>query len=351
MINMSSKRNTAASEEETIEITGPLVKMPSNDRKWRKGKGYSYKEIRAADVPVGDLIKAGIPIDKRRRSLHSRNVEELGTLYRQMVATDTLSLSPDEGQIIHEKQAMRHLRKLSEINKQDAQTLVKGGIYTIANLAEEEPTALAKDLDLDPDEVKKWVESAKSVKKIMDAKSAFKKLSKIRGIKKKHIKPLLEIGVKSIDDLLDSNPEKVAEALKLDLDDILYWFEQAAEITGSEEGYTEVTPVRIGKKKGYKEEVSEELEEETEEAEKEIEEEITTDEGEEDIGIEDLKAKAKKELKKCKGIGKVTATTLIEAGIYSIEDLINADLDELEAECGISKSQLKKFKKSAKKVE
>jgi ribosomal protein L13E/predicted flap endonuclease-1-like 5' DNA nuclease len=354
-------------DEEMEEIKGPIVKIPAEKREWRDGKGYSYKEIEAADVPIDDLKRAGVPVDTRRKSMHQTNVEELGALYRQIVASDTIALSFDEGAAMHRKQAIRNLRKLSNVSKSDAEILVDGGIFSITHLAEEDPKTLSKDLDLDNNKVKDFVEAAKSVKLLMDAKSTFKKLSKIKGIKKKYITPLLELEVNNIDDLIDSNPEKVAEKLKIELDEVLYWINQAKEIKGIAEPELEEDVELPKKKKGKKilvepeeefeeKEQLEELEEEIEdiEGEKGETEEITeekTEEKTEEMDAEEIKENAKKELLKCKGIGKKTAEKLIDVGILSIKDLIKADPIELEEMSGISSTMIEKYQQAAQDID
>ncbi len=367
---MKGKSEPAISEEKMTNIVAAYVRSPSRSQKWRIGKGFSLKEIRAADVPIDDLRRAGIPIDKRRKSLHQKNVEELGRIYRELVATGALAIPSIEIEKTHKAQVIKHLRKLPEISKNDAEILFEGGIYSISHLAEEDPKTLAKDLDLDVKKVEKWIESAKSVKRIIDAKATFKKLSKISGIKKKYILDLIDLGIYSIDDLINANPEKVAEKLDIDIDEVIYWIEQASKIKGVEipEAVIEQTKI-LSKKKKMEETIEEETEyieeeiegakEELEEPEKEIKEglkeELVSEEVEEVESIseepeEDVILKAEEELLKCKGIGKKIAQKLIDAGIFSLKELIEADLEELAKSSGITKQKLKKFQEEAEKM-
>jgi hypothetical protein len=46
-------------------------------RRWRKGRGFSRKEIREAGLPLNDTKQFNIPIDKRRDTVHLRNVQLL----------------------------------------------------------------------------------------------------------------------------------------------------------------------------------------------------------------------------------------------------------------------------------
>jgi len=359
VIIMKNKSNIATikSTETKMELVElkPIVISPSNSYKWRAGKGYSYKEIRAADIPIDDLKKVGVPIDKRRKSLHQKNVDELATFYRQLVANKTLTTYEKETETIKREQTIKHLTKLPEISKKDAEILIEGGILTISHLAEEDPELLANDLDIDLNIVKKWVESAKSIKLIIDAKSAYKKFSKINGIKKKYIKSLLELGIADIDNLLDANPEKIAEKLDLNIDEVLFWIDQAKNIknkgdVGTEKIESEQKKIIPKKKKGDIE-ISETAESELA-VDKLVELETGPSEIETEIQIpqEEIKLKAEEELLKCKGIGKKTAEKLIESGIFSLEELVKADITELEKLSGISKSKLEKYQKSAKEL-
>ena len=51
-------------------------KVYSND-KIRKGKGYSYKEIRKANLDVKSARKLGLRVDLRRSTVYEDNVESI----------------------------------------------------------------------------------------------------------------------------------------------------------------------------------------------------------------------------------------------------------------------------------
>jgi large subunit ribosomal protein L13e len=46
-------------------------------RRWRKGRGFSIKEIREAGVTLHEVKMLKLPIDKRRGTLHNVNVQLL----------------------------------------------------------------------------------------------------------------------------------------------------------------------------------------------------------------------------------------------------------------------------------
>ncbi len=62
-------------EETTISPPPPPIVI--GGRKKRNGKGYSIKEIEKANIPLASVKQSKIPYDKRRKSLHSWNVERL----------------------------------------------------------------------------------------------------------------------------------------------------------------------------------------------------------------------------------------------------------------------------------
>jgi hypothetical protein len=61
----------------------PLVKPPSKQsdvETFRRGRGFSYGEISKAAASVQDVTRAGLPVDRLRRSVHDFNVNALKEL-------------------------------------------------------------------------------------------------------------------------------------------------------------------------------------------------------------------------------------------------------------------------------
>jgi len=54
-----------------------LLKNGGLEAGHRHGRGFSLRELALAGLTVKKALKMGIPVDKRRRSLHEENVEKL----------------------------------------------------------------------------------------------------------------------------------------------------------------------------------------------------------------------------------------------------------------------------------
>jgi large subunit ribosomal protein L13e len=52
----------------------------------RSGRGFSRGELKEAGTTIKQALQAGIPVDSRRRSVHSENVELLKTQLKSLVA-------------------------------------------------------------------------------------------------------------------------------------------------------------------------------------------------------------------------------------------------------------------------
>ncbi|HDI02383.1 MAG TPA: 50S ribosomal protein L13e, partial [Ignisphaera sp.] len=74
----------------TVEIPKPIVKRPrllkyaGVDQGIRTGRGFSLGELKAANISEELAKELGIPIDRRRRSVHEWNVENLRKFVEQI---------------------------------------------------------------------------------------------------------------------------------------------------------------------------------------------------------------------------------------------------------------------------
>ena len=68
--------------EEKVKAT---VYTPTKRPHPRKGKGFSVREVRKAGLSLHGAKRLGIPLDKRRRTLHPQNVQRLKEDYGVVV--------------------------------------------------------------------------------------------------------------------------------------------------------------------------------------------------------------------------------------------------------------------------
>jgi|YelNatPaOPRAMG01_1025707.scaffolds.fasta_scaffold24583_2 large subunit ribosomal protein L13e len=62
-------------------VKKPLLRGKQKPNKlFRKGRGFSLPEIKAAGLTISEAKKLGISVDNRRRSSHNLNIEKLKQL-------------------------------------------------------------------------------------------------------------------------------------------------------------------------------------------------------------------------------------------------------------------------------
>ncbi len=61
-----------------------LIKYGGIDPGVRVGRGFSIGELEAAGLDITSAKKLGIPIDKRRRSVHQWNIERLKSFLQEL---------------------------------------------------------------------------------------------------------------------------------------------------------------------------------------------------------------------------------------------------------------------------
>ena len=56
----------------------------------RKGRGFSHRELEAAGLTFDDALWIGIPVDKKRKSMHEENIETLVEILAQAGAEEEI---------------------------------------------------------------------------------------------------------------------------------------------------------------------------------------------------------------------------------------------------------------------
>jgi large subunit ribosomal protein L13e len=100
----------------------PVVKKADGNR---KGRGFSLKELQEAGITLTQAKKLGIAVDRRRKSLHKENVEELKRIAAQKPAPKK-----------KEKKAEKvvKLEEIKGVGPKKAEQLAKAGIRTANDL-------------------------------------------------------------------------------------------------------------------------------------------------------------------------------------------------------------------------
>jgi len=100
----------------------PVVKKADGKR---KGRGFSLRELQEAGITLIQAKKLGIAVDRRRKSLHKENVEELKRIAAQKPA-------PKKKEKKEEK--VIKLEEIKGVGPKKAEQLAKAGIRTANDL-------------------------------------------------------------------------------------------------------------------------------------------------------------------------------------------------------------------------
>ena len=68
---------------EELNKTDQAITRSPGGKKWRKGRGFSVSELNEAGLFTETARRKGIRVDERRKSRHTRNIEELLKLKEQ----------------------------------------------------------------------------------------------------------------------------------------------------------------------------------------------------------------------------------------------------------------------------
>lgn len=283
--------------------------------------------------------------------------------------------------IIALNETIKNLCQINILNEEKAKRLASIGITSVDILAEEDSVTLANELGISEYLANEWIKGAnqlikKETKKkkvevqreapLIKAPKKLKVQSKelnlrdIGGMGKIELNKLKDLEITSLEQFAEEDPDEISSIIGVNKEKVFTWINTARAFLG----LPKIDQLIIKKKepkvpkKERKEieaeiidltELGEEIEEKPEEAEK-IEEKKEVSEKKYIISKEDIK-RILKELNKVKGIGKVTGEKLINAGIRSVKDLIEADPQELAANSGIKEEKIKQYINNATKSE
>ena len=137
----------------------PIVKSPSWKHGLRKGKGFSIGEIKAAGINITVAAKLGIPVDKRRKTIHEKNVETLKKYYQQFKDEIEKPLLPKA-----DKKVIEELTKVPGVNIHIARILAKkASILSIEDLVNSNVDELSRRTGYSKSRIRRWIAAAENM--------------------------------------------------------------------------------------------------------------------------------------------------------------------------------------------
>jgi large subunit ribosomal protein L13e len=135
----------------------PVVRAPK-DKRPRIGRGFSQKEIEAADLTIPETRDMGLIVDLRRRTLHEENVEALKNYVAEI--DDIIEAMSLEEPATDVATAIDELSSIRGVSKANAETLAGAGILTISDLAYCDIEKTANKTGIDEDKITSMVKAA-----------------------------------------------------------------------------------------------------------------------------------------------------------------------------------------------
>ena len=126
--------------EEKVEA---IVYTPTRRPRPRKGRGFSFKEVREAGLTLYEAKRLGVPVDKRRGTSHPQNVQLLKENYGAAVP----------------------LTEIKGIGKASEEKLAKAGVLDAYDLVHADLNDLSKRLPYSKKSLQKWQAEAKRLLK------------------------------------------------------------------------------------------------------------------------------------------------------------------------------------------
>lgn len=117
-------------------------------RKSSKGRGFSRTELKEVGLSVKQALVLGIPIDPKRSTQHSENVETLKTHLTLDVATAEVALA---------------LIAVKGIGQKKSEQLKAAGIDSVTKLAESEPKQITEAVGASEKMASRWIADAKKI--------------------------------------------------------------------------------------------------------------------------------------------------------------------------------------------
>jgi predicted flap endonuclease-1-like 5' DNA nuclease len=201
----------------------PEIRAPQSGDT-RRGRGFSFKELRDAGISLADARWMAIPIDSRRKTHHAENVKMLKEYIKRIkkLGKDAKTTKPKakaaKASPTKPIPLDTDLTELSGVTKKVAETLVTAGVTAIHDLATTSPRRLARKTSLKRNRAEKLVETArqhqrektKVARKAKTKEPELTELKHLPEITNDDVKKLRELGVETLEDLKTENPRDLS---------------------------------------------------------------------------------------------------------------------------------------------
>lgn len=152
-----------------IMVQKPIVISPSRKKDFKKGTGFSLKEVNKSNKTLQDLKSAKIKIDFRRKSEYQQNIEYLNNLkldLKKKPKREPYRKKEEKPKkIIKKKVIKKPPIKLTLLNKLGPSTekkMIEIGIPDVQTLIKEDPKEVASLVSgCSEERVIKWIEEGK----------------------------------------------------------------------------------------------------------------------------------------------------------------------------------------------
>jgi len=150
-------------------VQKPIVISPSRKKDFKKGTGFSLKEVNKSNKTLQDLKSAKIKIDFRRKSEYQQNIEYLNNLkldLKKKPKREPYRKKEEKPKkIIKKKVIKKPPIKLTLLNKLGPSTekkMIEIGIPDVQTLIKEDPKEVASLVSgCSEERVIKWIEEGK----------------------------------------------------------------------------------------------------------------------------------------------------------------------------------------------
>ncbi|MFX0082759.1 MAG: helix-hairpin-helix domain-containing protein [Candidatus Hodarchaeota archaeon] len=188
------------------------VKSPTKDSHRRKGKGFSLKEIKESGRSINQLKELRINIDYFRVSAYPENIELLKNLKiqeKKITKREPFIKKEKKGTPFKPKKEKPKVVPKKVIEKAPKKAVVK-----------EKPKPVKKEK----------IKPVKAEKIKIEERGT--PLTDLPGLGATTAKKFIELGVNTVEDLCNENPEELASLIKgVSLDRLKFWIEEGKEIT------------------------------------------------------------------------------------------------------------------------